>query len=115
MMEQPAADRLMRLIGLGVRSRGVVVGVEQVREAAKKGKLVLAIVAPDASRHSLQKVLPLLEARHIRFVEVPSAVALGAAVGREQTAAIGVVDKMLAKGIRELVESGSGGALQEDV
>jgi ribosomal protein L7Ae-like RNA K-turn-binding protein len=109
-MEHAAAERLLRLVGLGVRSRGVVVGVEQVREAAKKGKLVLAIVAPDASRHSLEKVLPLLEARRISFVEAPSAAALGAAVGREQTAAVGVVDKMLAKGIRELVESGSSGA-----
>src|SRR5436190_10753525 len=114
-MEQSAADRLMRLIGLGVRSRGVVVGVEQVREAARKGKLVLAVVAPDASRHSLDKVLPLLEARHIMFVEAPSAVVLGVAVGREQTAAVGVVDKMLAKGIRELVESGSRRALEEGV
>ena len=103
----PAADRMLRLIGLGMRSRGVVVGVEQVREAAKKGKLVLVVVAPDASRNSLEKVLPLLEARRIRFVEAPSAAALGAAVGREQTAAVGVIDKMLAKGIRELVESGS--------
>src|SRR5690242_4826618 len=106
-MEQGAADRMMRLLGLGVRSRGVVVGVEQVRDAAKKGKLALVVVAPDASRHSLEKVLPLLEARHISFVEAPSAAALGAAVGREQTAAVGVVDRMLAKGIREVVESGS--------
>src|SRR3954465_3390549 len=103
-MEQAAADRMMRLLGLGLRSRGVVVGVEQVREAAKKGKLALVVVAPDASRNSLDKVLPLLEARHIRFVEAPSAAALGAAVGREQTVAVGVVDKMLAKGIRELLE-----------
>ena len=114
-MNEMDAQRLMRLIGLGVRSRGVVVGVEQVREAAKKGKLALAIVAPDASRHSLEKVLPLLEARHIRFVEAPSAAVLGAAVGREQTAAVGVVDRMLAKGIRELVESGSSRAPEEGV
>jgi ribosomal protein L7Ae-like RNA K-turn-binding protein len=111
----PSADRVLRLIGLGVRSRGVVVGVEQVREAAKKGKLALVVVAPDASRHSLDKVLPLLEARHIRFVEAPSAAALGAAVGREQTAAVGVVDKMLAKGIRDIVEPGSVRAPEEDV
>ena len=106
-MDAAVAQRVLRLVGLGVRSRGVVVGVEQVRTAAKNGTLVYAVVAPDASKHSLEKVVPLLQARRIRFVEGPSSVDLGAAVGREQTAAIGVVDRQLANGIRALVESGS--------
>src|SRR4051812_936962 len=102
-IDAAATERGMRLIGLGVRARGVVVGVEQVRQAAKNGTLEFAIVAPDASRHSLDKVVPLLQARRIRFVEGPSSVDLGAAVGREHTAAIGVVDRQLANGIRALV------------
>lgn len=102
--------RLLRLVGLGVRGRGAIVGVEQVREGAKKNKVAFAIVAMDASRHSLDKVIPLLNARRVRFVEVPSAAELGGAVGRETTAVVGIVDRQLAKGIRELVESGSVGA-----
>jgi ribosomal protein L7Ae-like RNA K-turn-binding protein len=107
-----AADRgrLLRLVGLGVRGRGAIVGVEQVREGAKKNKVAFAVVAMDASRHSLDKVIPLLNARRVRFVEVPSAAELGGAVGRETTAVVGIVDRQLAKGIRELVESGSVGA-----
>ena len=100
----------MRLVGLGVRGRGAVIGVEQVREGAKKNKVAFAVVAMDASRHSLDKVIPLLNARRVRFVEVPSAAELGGAVGRETTAVVGIVDRQLAKGIRELVESGSEGA-----
>lgn len=107
--------KLLRLIGLGVRGRGAIVGVEQVREGAKKDKVAFAIVAMDASRHSLNKVVPLLNARRVRFVEVPSAAELGNAVGRETTAVVGIVDRQLAKGIRELVESGSEGAPQEAV
>ena len=107
--------RLLRLIGLGVRGRGAIVGVEQVREGAKKNKVAYAIVAMDASRHSLDKVIPLLNARRVRFVEVPSAAELGGAVGRETTAVVGIVDRQLAKGIRQLVESGSAGAPQEAV
>jgi len=114
-MKQDVATRMLRLLGLGMRSRGVVVGVEQVRDSAKKGKIVFAVVAPDASRNSLDKVVPLLRARHIRFVEGPSARELGAAVGREQTAVVGVVDRQLAKGIRALVETGSHRAPQEDI
>ncbi len=111
-MSLSAVDRgrLLRLVGLGVRGRGAVIGVEQVREGAKKNKVAFAIVAMDASRHSLDKVIPLLNARRVRFVEVPSAAELGGAVGRETTAVVGIVDRQLAKGIRELVESGSVGA-----
>jgi ribosomal protein L7Ae-like RNA K-turn-binding protein len=103
-MNAVAVQRLLRLIGLGVRSRGAVVGVQQVREAAKRNKLALAVVASDASPHSLDKVVPLLNARRVRFVEVPSASELGAAVGRDQTAAVGITDRQLAAGIRNLME-----------
>ena len=111
-MSLSATDRgrLLRLVGLGVRGRGAVIGVEQVREGAKKNKVAYAVVAMDASRHSLDKVIPLLNARRVRFIEVPSAAELGGAVGRETTAVVGIVDRQLAKGIRELVESGSAGA-----
>lgn len=90
-------QKLMGLIGLGLRGRLAVVGVQKVREAAFRGRLALAIVAPDASRHSLDKVVPLLDARRIRRVRGPSLAELGAA-------AVGIVDRQLAKGIRALVE-----------
>ena len=96
---------MLRLVGLGVRGRGAVVGVQQVREAARKGDLAYAVIAPDASQHSLDKLLPLLRARGIRFADAVSAKELGAAVGRESTAAVGIIDRQLAKGIREIVES----------
>jgi len=102
-VDRGVAERMLRLIGLGVRARNVVVGVEQVRTAAKKGNLVFAVVAPDASVNSRDKIVPLLRARHVKFVEGPTAAELGAAVGRDQTAAVGVIDSQLARGIRELV------------
>ncbi|HEX5830139.1 MAG TPA: ribosomal L7Ae/L30e/S12e/Gadd45 family protein [Gemmatimonadaceae bacterium] len=97
--------RLLGLLGLGVRGRGAVVGVQQTRDAALRGRLHFAVVAPDASRHSLEKIVPLLQARRIRFVHGPSSVALGAAVGREATAVVGIVDGQLARGMRELLEA----------
>jgi ribosomal protein L7Ae-like RNA K-turn-binding protein len=107
-------QRMMRLLGLGVRSRGAIVGVQQVREAAKRNKVVLAVVASDASQNSLDKLVPLLNARRVRFIEVPSAVALGAAVGRDQTAVVGIVDRQLAAGVSALVTAVPDGQ-QEDV
>jgi ribosomal protein L7Ae-like RNA K-turn-binding protein len=102
-MDEQTTRKLMRLLGIGLRGRLVVVGVERVREAAQRGKLKLAVIAPDASRHSLGKVVPMLRAKRIRLIEGPAATELGAAVGRETTAAVGVVDGDLARGIRALV------------
>jgi ribosomal protein L7Ae-like RNA K-turn-binding protein len=107
--------RVLGLVGLGVRSRGAVVGVERVREAAKKGKLVLAVIAVDASKHSLSKVVPLLEARQVRIVRAPSAASLGQAVGRDHTATVGIVNRELARGIRELVEPAPSRSQKEGV
>ena len=114
-MDAEVSRRMLRLVGLGVRSRGAVVGVEQVREAAKKGKLELAVVGRDASKNSLDKVVPLLEARRVRIVYAPSASDLGQAVGRVQTAAVGIVDRQLAKGIRELMDSAPERGPKEEV
>jgi ribosomal protein L7Ae-like RNA K-turn-binding protein len=109
-MDEAGARKLLRLVGLGVRGRLAVVGVNQVRDAAQRGKLWLAVVAPDASENSLDKVVPMLRALKITMVEGPSSSELGAAVGREATTVVGIVDGQLAKGIRDIVQAGSEGA-----
>jgi ribosomal protein L7Ae-like RNA K-turn-binding protein len=98
--------KLLGLVGLGLRARTAVVGVDRVRDAARRGRLALAIVAPDASRHSLDKVLPLLAARHVEVLMGPGASSLGAAVGRETTATVGILDPQLARGMRQVMHSG---------
>lgn len=105
--------KLRGLLGLGVRARTVVVGVEQVRSAARRGRLRLAVVARDASRHSLEKVLPLLRARRVPVITELSASELGSAVGREVTAAVGVIDRDLANGIRAIAGRSPAGAPEE--
>ncbi len=103
--DKHAAVKLVRLIGLGIRGRGAIIGVEQVRETARRGKLHLAIVASDAAGNSRDKVAPLLKARGIAMIVGPTAAELGAAVGREKAAMVGIVDQRLAAGIRALYES----------
>ncbi len=103
-MDAAAERRLLGLIGLGIRGRLAIVGVDRVREAAHKGTLRFAIVAADASRHSREKVDRLLAAKGVPVAEIASAEALGAAAGKESAAVVGVVDADLAKGIRAIVE-----------
>ncbi|HET9634748.1 MAG TPA: ribosomal L7Ae/L30e/S12e/Gadd45 family protein [Gemmatimonadaceae bacterium] len=114
-MDAHQQRKMLGLIGLGVRGRGAVIGVERVRDAAKRGKLILAIAAPDASSNSLDKVVPLLQARGISVIAGPPAAELGAAAGREATAVIGIVDKGLAKGIRALSAELMPRVVKEDV
>jgi len=114
-MDAHQLRKLVGLIGLGVRGRGAVIGVERVRDAAKRGKLHLAIAAPDASSNSLDKVVPLLRARGISVITGPSAADLGAAAGRETAAVVGIVDKGLAKGIRALSVDAFPNVVKEDV
>jgi ribosomal protein L7Ae-like RNA K-turn-binding protein len=102
-----AWDRASRLIGLGLRARTVVVGVEQARQAAIRGTMVLAIVADDASPHSRAKVLPMLKAKRIEVVSGVTAAMLGAAVGREATTAVAVLDAALARGIQDAIRPDS--------
>lgn len=101
----PEVERkLLGLIGLGARARNVVVGVERVRDAVRRGKVKVAFVAINASENSRDKVLPLLVAKRVRVVEGLSAESLGQAVGKETTVAVGVTDAALASGVRRLVE-----------
>jgi ribosomal protein L7Ae-like RNA K-turn-binding protein len=102
-LDEVARRKVLGLLGLGVRGRLVVVGAERVRIEALKGAVHLAVVATDVSRHSLDKVTPVLRAKRVDVIEWPSAEELGGAVGRDTTAAVGIVDQALARGIRGAV------------
>lgn len=108
-MNDSVRAKLRSLLGLGLRARTVVVGVQQVRAAAMAGRVVLAIVADDASVHSKAKVVPLLGARDVPVSGGVTAAWLGDVVGREATAVVAVVDEGLARGIREVVASTTAG------
>lgn len=98
-MDAIAERRLLGLIGLGLRGRRAVLGVDRVRDAAHRGTLRCVVVATDASHHSREKVEGLVRARKVPVIWVPSAARLGGVAGREAAAAIGVVDASLANGV----------------
>jgi ribosomal protein L7Ae-like RNA K-turn-binding protein len=98
-MDAALERKLLGLLGLSVRGRLALVGVDRVREAVKKDEVRVAIVAADASENSRDKILPLLVAREVPTIEVPSAAALGQAVGKDTTAVVGVTEAQMAKGI----------------
>ncbi len=99
-MDAIVRRKVLGLVGLGIRGRRAVVGVQQVRDAARRGKLKLALVAGDASKNSMDKVIPLLTARGVAMIEGLTSADLATVCGRESVSAIGVLDAGLARGIR---------------
>lgn len=110
MISDAARAKVLGLVGLGIRGRNAVVGVQQVREAARRGKLKLALVASDASQNSLDKVVSLLAAREVRVIHAFTSSELGEIAGRVSVAVIGVSDAGLARGITGAIPATSGGS-----
>jgi len=98
------ARRALNLLGLAARAGSVLPGTERVREAAREGRLALALLARDASDNSRGKLLPLLQARRIPFVIAFGRAELGGAVGRSPLGAVGITDPDLARQVALLVE-----------
>lgn len=96
-------EQALNLLGLAARAGATQPGTERVREAARSGKLIFAILAADASDNSRGKLEPLLMARQIPFVIRFDRVSLGAAVGRAPLGAVGVLDAALARRLQTLL------------
>lgn len=98
-MKPASRSAVLRLLGLGVRARSVIVGVDVLRSAAGRGKVALILVASDASKHAKAKLLPLVQARGVGVIEGLSGEELGEVLGRGKVAAVGITDRALAVGI----------------
>ena len=93
------SEQVLRLLGLGLRARSVVVGVAGVRAKLARGKLACIVLAADASPRTRDKVDRPARARGIRVLLGPDANRLGAALGRPPVQAVGVQDRALARGL----------------
>jgi ribosomal protein L7Ae-like RNA K-turn-binding protein len=92
------------MLGLAARAGAVLPGTERVREAARGDGVHFALVANDASDNSLDKLLPLLDARQIPYTVRFDRIALGGAVGKAPLSAIAITDIKLAKRVKEMLQ-----------
>jgi ribosomal protein L7Ae-like RNA K-turn-binding protein len=94
-------EALVRLLGLGMRARTVVVGVSAVRAGLQReaGGIACVVMAADASPRTREKVERLAVARGVPVRRGPVAERLGAALGRPSVQAVGVSDRALARGV----------------
>ena len=92
-------EKVLRLLGLGLRAQTVVIGVSGVRAALQRGTVHCVVVAADASSRTEDKVARSARGRGIPLLVGPAAERLGQALGRPPVQAVGVTDGALARGV----------------
>jgi ribosomal protein L7Ae-like RNA K-turn-binding protein len=98
----PQADALA-LLGIARRAGAVVKGVDATRRGLRKGEVRLVVVAGDASKTQLLKVVPLAKAGGIPVVRAGEQVKLGAALGEGALSTVGVTGPSFVKQLQELL------------
>jgi ribosomal protein L7Ae-like RNA K-turn-binding protein len=73
--------------------------VDAVRKELQAGRCRCVVVAEDASRRAVEKVVRLAAAKGVPLVPGPNAAAIGAQLGRPPVMAAGVRDRALADGM----------------
>ncbi len=86
-----ARSEVLAFLGMARRAGNVVVGTDAVRQALRKGDVKLLILASDGSETQKKKLVPLAEARGVRWETLASSQELGAAVGAGSLTAVGVI------------------------
>lgn len=109
MASTSGAQAIRSLLGLALRSRRVAMGRAACKRAARDGRLHLLLLAADAGTTALRDAghgagIECLHLRQDKFE-------LGAWVGREAVAVLGILDPHVAAGLLEASrDAPSGGA-----
>ena len=98
----PGHERLLGLLGLGLRAGRIAVGVDAVRKELQAGKCWCVVLAEDASPRAREKVVRLASAKGVPLLAGPSAEAIGVQLGKPPVMAAGVRDRALAGGMVQL-------------
>ncbi|HET6231842.1 MAG TPA: ribosomal L7Ae/L30e/S12e/Gadd45 family protein [Longimicrobiaceae bacterium] len=93
---------LLDLLGLAARARALASGTDAARQAVRDGEVRCVIVAADASPTQAKKLVPLMEARGVRFFTCLSRESIGAATGRGPVSAVGITNDSFARRAAEL-------------
>lgn len=101
-------ERLLGLLGLGLRAGTVVVGVDGARAVLQRGDAALVVMAEDASARARGKVAALAAAKRIPTVSGPAAEEIGRRLGRPPVMVAVVRDRRLAAGMLEAAAARDG-------
>lgn len=92
---------MLSLIGLGVKARRVAVGVDAAREALRRGVAEAIILPRDAGERAHDRLVSLAGHKGVPVYEVADADRLGGALGHPPVHGVAVLDRQLARGLRQ--------------
>ena len=95
--------RFLGLLGLGARAGRLAIGVEAAHAALRRGKAEAIVMPQDASDRSKQQLVVLAGHKKAPLLIVSDAERLGAALGRPPVHGVAVLDRQLAKGLKNTV------------
>ena len=79
----------------------MAVGVEATREALRRGLAEAVILAGDAGDRAKEKIVALAGHKQVPVWELASAERLGSVLGRPPVHGVAVMDRQLARGLRQ--------------
>lgn len=97
-------QRVVRLLGLGQRSKSLLLGVPQVESALRSKKVRCVFLATDGSYGQKKGCVGLARGNRTPVYEMFDAATLGQWLGVEALTALGVKDRHLADGINRLLK-----------
>jgi ribosomal protein L7Ae-like RNA K-turn-binding protein len=91
----------LSLVGLGYKARRVAVGVDAAREALQRGVAEAIILVTDASERARERLVALAGHKSVPVYELADAEKLGSSLGHPPVHAVAVLDRQLARGLRQ--------------
>ena len=88
------------LLGLGLKAGRVTVGVEAAHAALQRGKAEALVMPSDAGARAREKLVALAFHKQVPVLIAADAERLGAALGRPPVHGVAVLDRQLARGLK---------------
>jgi ribosomal protein L7Ae-like RNA K-turn-binding protein len=101
-IQHSSAEKLESLIGMGIRSRKIVLGRTTVERAVKDRKVRLLLVSAETQKNTLEWIEALSRYRRILFFRWPGPKPFEDVVHKANCRVAGVVDAGLAEEIKKL-------------
>ena len=98
-------DKMLSFLGLARKSGNLLLGYNKNEEAVKFRKLKLILISKDAATNTKDKFRGYGEKYAVPVIENYTPFELGSALGYEEIAVVGVLDKNMAKKLLILHES----------
>ena len=102
-------EEIRGLLGLARRAGRLSVGSRETRAGLHRGEIRLILLATDASPRDRERLIRVAEEEEVPSRVVGSRAALGAAIGRDSVAVVGVRDRGMAEALLARLASSQGG------